>query len=101
MLSNGQTTTTVTLAAHARRGLTRSRAFAASEDPKSPKGSKWLVDSGASSHMTWDRSVLTEFKTPEKVGLVDGRIYSRCNRFWECASKHGVQSQRAQEMHYV
>ena len=23
--------------------------------------------------MTWDRSLLTEFKTPEKVGLGDGR----------------------------
>ena len=34
------------------------------------------MDSGASSHMTWDRSLLTdyqEFKLPEKVGLGDGR----------------------------
>ena len=37
---------------------------------------KWLIDSGASSHMTWERSILTnyvEFKKAQKVGLGDGR----------------------------
>ena len=38
---------------------------------------KWLVDSGASSHMTPQKEFLIdyhEFDTPEKVGLGDGRI---------------------------
>ena len=38
---------------------------------------KWLVDSGASSHMTSQKEFLVsyrEFETPEKVGLGDGRI---------------------------
>ena len=38
---------------------------------------KWLVDSGASSHMTPDRKYFTEyrsFSTPERVGLGDGRV---------------------------
>ena len=37
----------------------------------------WLVDSGASSHMTLQKEFLTnyhEFDTPQKVGLGDGRI---------------------------
>ena len=37
--------------------------------------STWLVDSGASSHMTWNKELLAEyqeFETPEKVGLGDG-----------------------------
>ena len=37
---------------------------------------RWLVDSGASSHMTWNKELLTdyqEFETPQKVGLGDGR----------------------------
>ena len=37
---------------------------------------RWLVDSGASSHMTWDKELLTdyrEFDSPERVGLGDGR----------------------------
>ena len=49
-------------------------AFAASEDPFQTE--KWLVDSGASSHMMNERSFLVnyrEFQTPEKVGLGDGR----------------------------
>ena len=38
---------------------------------------KWLIDSGASSHMTSEKKILTsyrEFERPEKVGLGDGRI---------------------------
>ena len=38
---------------------------------------KWLVDSGASSHMTPKREYFTKyrsFSTPEKVALGDGRI---------------------------
>ena len=49
-------------------------AFAASQDGS--QDGKWLVDSGASSHMTWDKELLTdyqEFEVPEKVGLGDGR----------------------------
>ena len=41
-----------------------------------PQMGKWLVDSGASSHMTREKELLTdyrEFKKPEKVGLGDGR----------------------------
>ena len=37
---------------------------------------KWLVDSGASSHMTREKDLLTdyrEFESPEKVGLGDGK----------------------------
>ena len=42
-----------------------------------PEMGKWLVDSGASSHMTPQKEFLVdyrEFDTPEKVGLGDGRI---------------------------
>ena len=49
-------------------------AFAASVD--SPQGGKWLIDSGASSHMTPDMEFLSnyrEFEKPEKVSLGDGR----------------------------
>ena len=49
-------------------------AFAPSDDPFQTE--KWLVDSGASSHMTNERNLLVnyrEFQTPEKVGLGDGR----------------------------
>lgn len=49
-------------------------AFAASKD--SSQAGSWLVDSGASSHMTCDKELLTdyqEFEIPEKVGLDDGR----------------------------
>ena len=49
-------------------------AFAASTD--SSQAGTWLVDSGASSHMTWDKELLMnyhEFEIPEKVGLGDGR----------------------------
>ena len=41
-----------------------------------PKMGKWLVDSGASRHMTREKEQLTnyrEFDKPEKVGLGDGR----------------------------
>ena len=37
---------------------------------------KWLIDSGASSHMTREKELLfeyQEFKTPEKVGLGDSQ----------------------------
>ena len=37
---------------------------------------KWLVDSGASSHMTWEKDILTnyqEFDRAQKVSLGDGR----------------------------
>ena len=37
---------------------------------------KWLIDSWALSHMTWERSILTnylKFKKARKVGLGDGR----------------------------
>ena len=50
------------------------RAFPASD--KVPE-EKWLVDSGASSHMTPNRRHFLEyrsFSTPEKVGLGDGRV---------------------------
>ena len=46
-----------------------------SED--SSQKDKWLVDSGASSHMTQDKELLSdycEFKKPEKVGLGDGHV---------------------------
>ncbi len=49
--------------------------FAASSSSQSEIG-KWLIDSGASSHMTNDQEVLTgyqKFEHPEKVGLGDGR----------------------------
>lgn len=42
-----------------------------------PEMGKWLVDSGASSHMTPQKEFLVnycEFSTLEKVGLGDGRI---------------------------
>ena len=48
--------------------------FAASVGSASQVG-KWLVDSGASRHMTSTREILThyrEFEKPEKVGLGDG-----------------------------
>ena len=41
-----------------------------------PQMGKWLVDSGASSHMTWEKELLSdyrEFEKPEKVVLGDGR----------------------------
>ncbi len=42
----------------------------------SPRMGRWLVDSGASRHMTREKELLTdyrEFEKPEKVGLGDGR----------------------------
>ena len=50
-------------------------AFVASSD--SSEMGKWLVDSGASSHMTPQKKLLIdyrEFDTPQMVGLGDGRI---------------------------
>ena len=52
--------------------------FAASVGSGSHMG-KWLVDSGASRHMTSKREILThyrKFEKPEKVGLCDGRTDS-------------------------
>ncbi len=49
--------------------------FAASVG-SSQQMNKWLVDSGASSHMTREKDLLTdyhEFEKPEKVGLGDGK----------------------------
>ena len=49
-------------------------AFTAQRDGS--RAEKWLVDSGASSHMTSNRKLLMdyeEFETPEKVRLGDGR----------------------------
>ena len=50
-------------------------AFAASA--RSPTGTaRWLVDSGASSHMTWRKELLQDYQEldkPEKVSLGDGR----------------------------
>ena len=52
-------------------------AFAAShETMESSHMGKWLIDSGASSHMTNRRELIQqykEFQEPEKVGLGDGR----------------------------
>ena len=51
-------------------------AFPASRSEEVPED-KWLVDSGASSHMTPKRIYFTEyriFSTPEKVVLGDGRV---------------------------
>ena len=42
----------------------------------STQAERWLIDSGASSHMTWNPDLLIDyqqFTTPEKVGLGDGR----------------------------
>ena len=41
------------------------------------KESRWLIDSGATSHMTYNRKLFkeyTEFNTPQKVSLGDGHI---------------------------
>jgi len=49
-------------------------AFTASMGPT--QMDNWLVDSGASSHMTWERNILTnyqEFRKEQKVSLGDGR----------------------------
>lgn len=43
---------------------------------KLPRGTNWLVDSGASSHMTRERKLLADYKefdVPHKVSLGDGR----------------------------
>ena len=45
-------------------------------DGSTTHGGGWLIDSGASSHMTYQRDILAdyhEFEQPEKVGLGDGR----------------------------
>ena len=51
-------------------------AFTASVGSATRPMDKWLVDSGASSHMTWERNILTnyrEFVQKQKVSLGDGR----------------------------
>ena len=50
------------------------RAFVASLDKTS--GVRWIIDSGATRHMTFQRELLVDycqFSSPEKVGLGDGR----------------------------
>ena len=50
-------------------------AYAASKD--STRTGHWLVDSGASSHMTRDKELLADYKEleiPEKVSLGDGHM---------------------------
>ena len=57
-----------------KENLDRINAYAASKDL--PQTEVWLVDSGASSHMTRNKELLTDyqgFEIPEKVGLGDGR----------------------------
>jgi hypothetical protein len=52
-----------------------SEVFPASTDSVDHQMDRWLVDSGASSHMTREKKLLTEyreFETPQKVGLGDG-----------------------------
>ena len=41
--------------------LDGSEAFAVLEDSKSPRTTKLLVDCGASTHMTWNRNLLTDY----------------------------------------
>ena len=51
-------------------------AFAASVESTSQQMDKWLIDSGASSHMTWEKNILTgykEFERVQKVSVGDGR----------------------------
>ena len=51
-------------------------AFTASVDSTPHRMDKWLVDSGASSHMTWEKNILThyrQFEHRQKVSLGDGR----------------------------
>lgn len=51
-------------------------AFTASVDSTTHRMDKWLVDSGASSHMTWEKNILThyrQFEHSQKVSLGDGR----------------------------
>ena len=67
--------------------------FAAGDDL--PQMDKWLVDSGASSHMTTQREFLTnyrKFDVPEKVGLGDGRIVED----WYDSIEDAIQSQQSQ-----
>ena len=55
------------------QNLDRVTAYTASKDLS--QTDVWLVDSGASSHMTWNKELLTDYKMfekPEKVGLGDG-----------------------------
>ena len=45
-------------------------AFAASVGSTSRQMDEWLIDSGASSHMTWEKNILTSYKEFEKVQKV-------------------------------
>lgn len=50
-------------------------AFRADGQDQYPQRHHWLVDSGATSHMTWQKELLMDFQElspPEKVGLGDG-----------------------------
>ena len=56
-------------------GSDSAEAFTASTDSVACHMNKWLVDSGASSHMTWERNILTnyqQFEHKQKVSLGDG-----------------------------
>ena len=51
-------------------------AFTASTDSIPHRMDKWLVDLGASSHMTWERNILShyrQFEHKQKFSLADGR----------------------------
>ena len=51
-------------------------AFTASTSSAPHQMDKWLIDSGASSHMTWEKNILKnykEFVQRQKVSLGDGR----------------------------
>ena len=42
-----------------------------------PNREKWIIDSGATSHITFQKHLLhdyREFDTPEKIGIGDGRV---------------------------
>ena len=54
-------------------GSDSAEAFTASTDSVARHMDKWLVDSGASSHMTWERNILTnyqQFEHKQKLALV-------------------------------
>ena len=55
------------------QNLDRVTAYTASKDLS--QTDVWLVDSGTSSHITWNKELLMDYKAfeiPEKVGLGDG-----------------------------
>ena len=62
---------------------------------KHPLEHQWLIDSGASNHMTRERMLLADFKeldSPEKVGIADGRLWMQLvlemsRQKWTCKAK--------------